>query len=52
MGAFSTLKEAYESAKPNARIKIAPDVYSESIVVKKPGLVFEPIEKSLDVTIR
>jgi F-box protein 11 len=52
MGAYPTLKEAYEAAKPNSRIKLAPDVYSESIVIQKPGLVIEPIEKTLDVTIR
>lgn len=46
------MREAYEAAKPNARIKFAPDVYFETITIKKPGLVIEPIEKSLDVTIR
>ena len=52
MGAFSTLQQAYERAEPNTRIKLAPDVYNETIIVKKPGLVFEPIDKELDVTIR
>jgi hypothetical protein len=46
------MAEAYEAAAPNARIKFAPDVYFESLTIKKPGLVIEPIEKSLDVTIR
>ena len=51
-GAYPSLKEAYEAAKPNGRIKFAPDVYSESITITKPGIVLEPIEKSLDVTLR
>ena len=32
-GAFSTISEAYENALPNAKIKFAPDVYSDSIVI-------------------
>ena len=51
-GAHPTLKEAYEAAKPNCRIKFAPDVYCESITIRKPGIVLEPIEKSLVVTLR
>ena len=34
MGAKATMQEAYEAAKPNAKIKFAPDVYCESIVIK------------------
>jgi len=51
-GAFPTLSAAYEASKPNGRIKFAPDVYCESITIRKPGLVLEPIEKTLDVTLR
>ena len=46
------MQQAYDAAKPNARIKFAPDVYCESIVIKKPGIILEPIDKSLDVTVR
>ena len=51
-GAFPTLSEAYNASKPNGKIKFAPDVYCESIVIKKPGIILEPIEKTLDVTLR
>jgi hypothetical protein len=33
-GAYSTLKDAYNAAKPNAKIKLAPDVYFETITIK------------------
>ena len=33
-GAFSTMQEAYDNAKPNAKIKFAPDVYCESLVIR------------------
>jgi hypothetical protein len=33
-GAFSTIQEAYDHAKPNSRIKFAPDYYSESIIIR------------------
>ena len=51
-GAYPTLQAAYDASKPNGRIKFAPDVYCESIIIKKPGIVLEPIEKTLDVTLR
>jgi len=33
-GAYSTLFEAYEAAKPNTKIKFAPDIYSDSIIIR------------------
>jgi hypothetical protein len=33
-GAYPTLKEAYNAAKPNAKIKLAPDVYFETITIR------------------
>ena len=33
-GAHATIQSAYDAAKPNAKIKFAPDVWVESIVIR------------------
>lgn len=37
-----TIAEAIEKAEAGDTIKITPGLYSEQIVVTKPGLMFEP----------
>lgn len=37
-----TIAEAIDKAEAGDTIKITPGLYSEQIVVTKPGLVFEP----------
>lgn len=37
-----TIDEAILRAQPGDTIKITPGLYTEQIVVRKPGLVFEP----------
>ena len=33
-GAFKTVQEAYDNAKPNGRIKFTPGVYCESVTIR------------------
>ena len=50
-GIFETIAEAIEAAKPGSIIQIAEGHYCESLVIKTPNLIMEPIEEEGKVII-
>lgn len=50
-GPYKTIQEAIEHAEPNSVIRISPGLYSNNIVINKPGLRLEPKEKVGDIII-
>ena len=51
-GSYSTIAEAIDKAEPGDTIRITPGLYSEQIVVTKPGLLFEPSLPGGDVILK
>jgi hypothetical protein len=49
VGPIKRITDAINKAEPGTHIRIAPGLYSENLVIRKPGLVFEPKEKSGDI---
>lgn len=48
-GPYKTIQDAIDAAEPGGVIKIAPGLYSDNIVIKKPNLKLEPKEKLGDI---
>lgn len=49
---FPTIAKAIDAAEPGDTIKITPGIYTEPIVVTKPGLLFEPSIRGGDVILQ
>ncbi len=47
-----TIADAIDKAEPGDTIRITPGLYSEQIVVTKPGLLFEPSLPGGDVILK
>eukprot|EP00347_Sterkiella_histriomuscorum_P014217 403361723 len=51
-GLYKTIQKAVDDAEPGSIIKIQPGLYEESVIVEKPGLVFEVGDKPGDITMQ
>lgn len=48
-GPYKSIQEAIDAAEPNCIIKVAPGLYSDNLMITKPGLQIEPKEKLGDI---
>ena len=48
-GPYKSIQEAIDAAEPHSRIKLAAGLYSDNLVISKPGLIIEPKEKEGDI---
>ena len=48
-GIKNSIQDAITAAAPDTQIKISSNIYHEELLITKPGLVFEPKDKSGEV---